>query len=208
MRARHSSGPMPSRSVTPGRNPSMSPSASATSRSTASRPAAVFMSTATERRPRLRRSKRGSRFIPSPESAHPVHADDVPRPCPRASSRTSAPADPRELDDPEAFERSHPRPLLLLHPREARWYIKLQRADRPGRALVRGSRFRRERERAVPIHRWRGGPGGGAGRREASSEKVEFEVCRSDWPDPPTSARSIRRPVSPNRAGSRSRCRG
>src|SRR2546423_1241142 len=59
LRARHSSGPSPNRSVTPGRKPSMSTSAASTSRSTAATPSGCLRSTPTERRPRARRSDDG-----------------------------------------------------------------------------------------------------------------------------------------------------
>ncbi|SPA39649.1 hypothetical protein CBM2606_A30488 [Cupriavidus taiwanensis] len=53
MRCRSASGPSPRRSMTPGRMPSISASASSIRRSTRSRPSAVFRSATTERLPRL-----------------------------------------------------------------------------------------------------------------------------------------------------------
>ena len=51
-RARHSSGPMPRRSVTPGRNGSTRASACSTMRSTVATPSGCFRSMVTSRRPR------------------------------------------------------------------------------------------------------------------------------------------------------------
>ena len=55
----HCSGPMPSRSATPGRHPSTRPSASATRSRTRRTPSACLRSTATDRRLRLSRSQCG-----------------------------------------------------------------------------------------------------------------------------------------------------
>src|SRR5438270_2334950 len=59
LRARHSSGPRPRRSITPGRNPSMIASACSTRRSTVWTPSGCFRSTAIDRRPRLSTSFSG-----------------------------------------------------------------------------------------------------------------------------------------------------
>src|SRR4051812_36579210 len=64
LRARQASGPMPSRSATPGRKPSMSASACSTSFITVSTPSAFFRSTPMERRPRFRISRFGRSKLP------------------------------------------------------------------------------------------------------------------------------------------------
>src|SRR5436305_2714424 len=59
LRARHSSGPSPSRSMTPGRKPSMRASACSTRRSTVCTPSGCLRSTATDLRPRFNTSLSG-----------------------------------------------------------------------------------------------------------------------------------------------------
>ncbi len=78
LRARHASGPIPSRSATPGRKPSMSASACSTMRSTVSTPSACLRSTPIDRRPRFSTS---------------IHPGSNPRStdCARSTRTTSAP---------------------------------------------------------------------------------------------------------------------
>ena len=80
LRARHSSGPMPKRSATPGRNPSISPSAPSTSFSTVATPSGCLRSTPTLRRPRLSTSKWGVSGISSrTRSARSTRTTSAPR---------------------------------------------------------------------------------------------------------------------------------
>src|SRR5512147_692275 len=76
---RHASGPRPSRSMTPGRKPSMSASARATSSSAAATPSFDLRSSVTERRPRSITSIQRSRLRPRSTDTG------------RSTSRTSAP---------------------------------------------------------------------------------------------------------------------
>ena len=59
LRAWHTSGPTPKRSITPGRKPSMRPSAFSTNCNKASTPSGLFRSSAILRRPRSMRSPAG-----------------------------------------------------------------------------------------------------------------------------------------------------
>ena len=123
---------------------------------------------------------------PEPRIRHPVHPDDV-RAHVREHHRAHRPrADARQLHDPEACERSHPRHLLLLHPRGLRWYIKLPRAD--------GAGSRTRSRTPLPAGRCAGWGGSGDG----------ADAC----PESRQPRAGGRGAVSPNRAGSPSRCRG
>ena len=88
LRAIQTSGPNPSRSATPGRNPSMRPSADSTSLRMSATPSGCFRSTATDLRPRfirstcaswwggyVARSKRSIRTMSAPASASIIPAN-------------------------------------------------------------------------------------------------------------------------------------
>ena len=78
-RARQSSGPMPSRSATPGRNPSNTTSAPSTRRSTTSRPASDLRSTPMLRRPRpLTKAGGRSGSPPRTETARSIRTTSAP----------------------------------------------------------------------------------------------------------------------------------
>jgi hypothetical protein len=64
--ARQTSGPMPRRSITPGRKPSIRTSARSLSRKTISRPCGLLRLTPIERLPRLVTSNRGLLGVPRP----------------------------------------------------------------------------------------------------------------------------------------------
>ncbi len=78
LRARHTSGPTPRRSITPGRKPSITTSARSTSDNNVSTPSACFKSSATLRRPRSMTSQCGP--VASSRTA-----------CTRSTRTTSAP---------------------------------------------------------------------------------------------------------------------
>src|SRR6516225_3344806 len=97
LRARQTSGPSPSRSVTPGRKPSTSASARSTRRSTVATPSGCLRSTPMDRRPRLKtcgggtlgsppttESARSTRTTSAPKSARTM-AQNGPGPIPESS---------------------------------------------------------------------------------------------------------------------------
>src|SRR5919198_831743 len=98
LRARQASGPIPSRSATPGRNPSSSASAEATRSRTTPAPSGCLRSAATERRPRSSSAGSGPRAAPgrstrttsAPRSARTI-PQNGPGPIP-ATSTTRTPA--------------------------------------------------------------------------------------------------------------------
>src|SRR5680860_644260 len=84
LRSRHTSGPRPRRSMTPGRKPSIRTSAESISLRTSSTPSADFRSTAMERRPRETTSARTAAIVLGPRT-QPA----PPRPAERRSTRVT-----------------------------------------------------------------------------------------------------------------------
>src|SRR5215471_18990285 len=107
-RARHASGPMPSRSATPGRNPSINASACSTMRSTVSTPSDCLRLTPIERRPRLSTSihpgskprstdwARSTRTTSAPRSDSSIAANG-PGPIPAISTTFTPESGPMQL---------------------------------------------------------------------------------------------------------------
>ena len=87
LRPKQASGPTPSRSATPGRKPSINPSASSTSPSTSSTASGFLRSMPTEGRDRFNRSQYG----PEPEASISFPRSTAPGAA-RSSRRTWAPA--------------------------------------------------------------------------------------------------------------------
>ena len=124
-RARQTSGPSPSRSMTPGRNPSISASAPATRRSTVSMPFGFFRSTAMLRRPR------SSGSIGARPAARAVDAHHVRPHVGEQHGAERAGTDPGELEHTDAFERSHVR-IVLRSPAVAARSLRRLRPARGG----------------------------------------------------------------------------
>ena len=116
LRARHSSGPRPSRSATPGRYPSSSTSASSTRRWTTARPASALRSTAMLGRDRRRPPASASGFVSpgrstrttsAPSSASTIPANGV-GPMPPSSTTRMPASGPGHRGTPRTLTRGRP----------------------------------------------------------------------------------------------------
>ena len=104
--SRHTSGPRPSRSITPGRKPSMSASACSTRSSTVATPSGCFRSTPIERRPRFSTSAGGVAGSPPCTLLGAVDPDDVGAQVGEHHRAERPGADPRDLEHLDAGEGS------------------------------------------------------------------------------------------------------
>ena len=112
LRARHSSGPTPSRSATPGRKPSNRASARSTSFSTTSTPSGFLRSTPTERRPSGQQVGGRPRRVAALHRLGAVDPDDVGAHVGQQHAAVRAGPDARDLDDRDSGEGSHGAPVV------------------------------------------------------------------------------------------------
>ena len=104
LRSRHTSGPMPRRSATPGRNGSNSASALSTSFSSVSTPSGFFRSTPIERRPRFSTSSGRRARVAAGHRSGAVDADHVRAHVGEHECAPRAGADAGQLDDAQPGE--------------------------------------------------------------------------------------------------------
>src|SRR5829696_438236 len=126
LRVRQASGPIPSRSATPGRNPSMSASACSTMRRTVSTPSGCFRSTPIERRPRFNTSihpgsnprstdwARSTRTTSAPMSESSIAANG-PGPMPAISITLTPDSGPTSLSSVAILCRGDTTPTLSVN---------------------------------------------------------------------------------------------